>query len=172
MYLFASCANLLTKKHNSYNVSLTIHADRDTIFDMTNIIVSFENNSIEDIYLLNHQSVAISSWPRYEWDLEILFEGTEPMISCPLILVNFASYVKDDYLLLKCGEKFTFNFGVDFNKLIREADELKFRNDICRNDNFGEYSLKLIYKDPIGNFRKRFRGKVESNEIKLSYRKK
>jgi hypothetical protein len=168
------------KQHNGYDVKLTIHVATDTVFDKVNIIGSFENHSINDFYLINHnrylyenEYIYISYWPKFEWYLEILFSDTIQMNNCPLIIAKILVGERDDYLLIRSGEEYVFNFDVNFVNLTRETDAEYWT---CNNVDFGEYIIRLTYNRDgdsfVGGFRKKFRGKVESNKIRIIYKEK
>ena len=164
MCVFTSCANkmLLTKYDD---VKLTINATQDTVFDTINITVCLENNTLNDFYLLNRREVAFSNNKGLPYRLEMFFQDTIPMAH--LIFVNMGNITKKDYFLLKGGEIYTFNFDVDFKRFTRE-DLSNFRE---LNTDYGEYTLKLTYTDPFLVDKKAFRGKIESNVIRLVYKK-
>ncbi len=165
MCVFTSCANKMLSTEY-YNMKLTISTTTDTVFDTTNIAVSFENNTTNDIYLLNRGVVAVSDNQAYLWRLEVLFQDTILMMSPINFLSKIKRPTKEDYFLLKSGDKYTFNFDVDFSKLVQKPYE--FGN---LNDDYGEYTLKLTYADPFLANKKAFRGIIESNEIRLLYKK-
>ncbi len=161
---FASC---ISKKLSIEidNPKLTINTTKDTISDFVNITVFLENNTTNDIYLLNKEVVTISrNRASPLWNLEILFQDTIPMI-IPIFDPNFTPS-KKDYVLLKSGDKHIFNFDIDFKTLIRE-DLHNFRE---LNNDYGEYSLRLTYKDSFLIDKRAFQGIIESNVISLLYR--
>ena len=165
MCVFTSCANKMLSTEY-YNMKLTINTMPDTVFDTANIAVSFENNTTNDIYLLNREIVAVSDNQAYLWCLEVLFQDTILMMSPINFFSNIKRPTKEDYFRLKSGDKYTFNFDVDFSKLVQKPYE--FGN---LNADYGEYTLKLTYTDPFLVDKKAFRGKIESNVIRLVYKK-
>jgi hypothetical protein len=171
--VFASCAKnkmLLTEQHNNYAVKLIIQTAKDTVFDSINVTVFLKNNTGNDIYLLKTSviggKVVFIDNPSSWWKLNILFQDTIQMIPYPFIRVRMRHPRKEDYFLLKSEEIYTFNFDVDFTKLAREP--LEFGSI---NNNYGVYSVKLVYTDPFLVEKKAFRGKIESNVIRLMYKK-
>jgi len=165
MCVFANCSNkMLMTEHSNVNVKLSISTTKDVVYDTINIVVSFGNYSANDIYLLNKESVTISDNKAYTWTLKVLFQDTILMMSPINFLSRIRVPTKEDYFLLTSGEVFTFSFNVDFTRLARNPlDFGKINND------FGEYTVKLIYKDPFLTHRRAFRGTVESNTIRVLY---
>lgn len=147
-------------------MKLTINTTNEIVSCSTVLIVSLENNSTYDVYLLNKEDVTISDNKAYVWNLEVLFQDTIPMVSPVNFLSKNRIPKKDDYFLLKGGDKYTFSFDIDFAKLATKPSE--FGN---KNDRYGVYSLKLRYKDSLLIDKGAFRGVIESNEIKLLYEK-
>ncbi len=166
--VFARCATsngLLTQNDS---VKLTINTPKETISDTVNVIVTFENNTTEDFYLINKRFTRISADITFMWNLKIFFQDTIPMIIPQLI--NHGRVQKEDYILVKSGDKYVFDVDVNFRKLIRK-DSRDYRKFTTLNSDYGEYSLQLNYKDPFLVHKQAFRGKVESNEVKVMYRK-
>ena len=166
MWILVSCTTnkmLLTQYHN---VKLTINTTKDIVYDTINVNISFENNTTDDLYFLDNKMVTVSrniSSPL--WDLEILFQDTILMIAP--IFDKYSTPTKADYILLKSGDKYTFNYNVDFRMLMREYQYV-YRE---LSDDYGEYSMQLTYKDKFLKDKRAFRGKIESNVIKVIYKK-
>lgn len=163
--IYTSCTKKMFQTEYNSDIKLIINVSTDIVFDTINITVSFENNTTSDLYLLNERFVEISPNRTSMWNLKIFFQDTIPMLT-PM-LINYGIIMKNDYILVKSRDKLIFNFHVDFRILIREFIP-NFRK---LNDDYGEYVLKLVYADPFVINKKAFRGIIESNEIKLLYKK-
>jgi len=167
MFVFSSCSNKMSiTEYNNINVELRINATAKIVYDTININVCFENNTSTDIYLLRRENVTISENRAYVWNFEILFQDTILMVSPFNFLSKIKTPTKKDYFILSSGEMYNLNFSVDFSKLVKNP--IDFGNI---NNDYGEYSLKLTYKDPFVIDQRAFRGEIESNVIKLLYKK-
>ena len=162
--LFASCKTNSVFLSESNGVKLTINTTANIFSDSINITVSLENNTNCDFYLLNRKEVTVSQNKAYAWNLEVLFKDTVLMISPIYLFSKISKPTKNDYFLLKSGDKYTFNFNVDFRKLVRDASE--FGN---LNKDYGDYAIKLVYKDAFCVIRNSINKKLESNTIKVLY---
>ena len=164
MFMFIGCSNkMLLTEHN--NMKLGISTTKDMVSDLVNINVSFENNTTNDFYFLNKRMVDFSQEKISMWNFKVFFQDTIPMTTSTLI--NYGRVSEKDYVLFKSGEKYTFELSIDLETLTRE-DLSKLGNV---NADYGEYSLKLIYSDPFLVKKKAFKGRIESNVIKVIYQK-
>jgi len=172
MCALVSCTskyNLTIPSHQFDNVNLSISTQKDTIDDFITINVSFENNSRKDFYLSGRKHVGISGCDRESlWNLDIYFQDT---IMYPPVIFSDLNLQKEDYFPLKSGEKYMFNFDVDFKKLYQE----NVRDITKRNKYYGEYSLKLSYEHSnrrnwLLKHRKAFEGRIESNVVTVMYK--
>jgi len=162
--LFASCKTNSVFLSESNGIKLTINTPINIISDSINITVSLENNTNSDFYLLNRKEVTISQ-NTCGWNLEVLFKDTIPMIS-PILWSKISIPTKNEYFLLKSGDKYTFNFNVNFNELVRIPSIFG-----SNNDDFGEYKMKLKYKDPFCIVKDAIKEEFESNELKVNFKK-
>ncbi len=164
--VFASCANNkeLSTRHD--NIKLTISTTKDIVSDTANITIYFENNTDEEIFLLPAIGIIPGVRAR-SWWTDIFFQDTVQM-RYP-ILVRESPPRKDEYFILKSGEKYIFDFDIDFRKLYRTWPPEEYYGG---NTKYGEYSIKIIYRDTFRTHRKAFKGRVESNTIRLQYQKK
>ncbi|NSW46422.1 MAG: hypothetical protein HPY79_11470 [Bacteroidales bacterium] len=163
--LFSSCKTNNVLLSESNGVKLTISTTTNIVSDSINVMVSFENNTDNDFYFLNRNEVTISQNKAYAWNLEVLFKDTVLMISPIYFFSKISKPTKDDYFLLKSGEKYTFNFNVDFKKLVQDA--LEFGN---LNKCYGKYSMRLVYRDEFCIIKNSIRKPIESNTIKVLYK--
>lgn len=161
--IFTSCASKIPSATH-IDTKLTISAAKEIVSGIAHIAVSFESNS--DIHLPNKEVVTISNNQTHLWYLEVLYQDTTPMNSPINFLSNIKLPTKKDYFLLKSGDKYTFSFDVDFTKLAQKPQD--FGNT---NADYGEYSLKLIYRGPIRIDRKIYEKETESNVVRLAYKK-
>lgn len=163
---FASCKTNSMLAPEYKDVKLTINTTANIVSDSINITVSLENNTNSNFYLLNRKEVAVSQNKAYAWNLEVLFKDTVLMISPIYFFSKISKPTMNDYILLKSGNKYTFNFNMDFNKLVRTPSEFG-----SINDDFGEYTMKLKYKDPFCIVKDAIKEEFESNVLKVTFKK-
>jgi len=150
------------------DIRLTISTHQNTVNDTVTIYISLENNTHNDLYLLNlnRKFLSISNPKTTMWNLEIFFQDTIRMKEEMRMLINYGTRSrKDDYILLKSGEKYTFHIKVDFSTLVRSSG---YMSGVLNTD-YGGYSMRLVYKDLYYSI-KAFRGRIESNVIGVLYR--
>lgn len=148
------------------DIKLTISTPRDTIYDFAIINVSIENNTIDDLYLLDKRFCDISRPKATKWNFEIFFQDTIRMITPMLINHGGRRKTKENYVLIKSGDKYNFYFSVDFGDLLPSSRYMASQS----NNDFGEYSMKLSYHDCLRYYMKAFQGRIESNVITVVYK--
>ena len=147
------------------NVELTISVCQTKVVDSLFITVVFENNTETDLSILNRQSVSTSNNPLLAWNLSILYHDSIIFVS-PLRFINVIKPTREEYIVIGHGDSYAFTFCVNFAKLVPKPLESEYVN---LNRNYGEYSVKLTYKDPFCIGKNVIREKIESNLIRLLY---
>lgn len=154
---------------NKDSVILTIKPYTYEFADSLFITVTIKNKTSKDFFIIKYKSVTMSSSPSYVWDLLIMFNDSIRMIS-PINFFDPRSYLtppaKEYYSLVKGGDIYTFDFYVDFTRLVRTTSKFGFGP---LNIDYGEYSMKLIFKDRYCNIKDAFCEQIESNIIKVNY---
>lgn len=147
-------------------VKLTISTTQCETSDSLIVAVTFENNTGATIFIQNRQEVSLSNHPLLAWHLNILFEDSITFISPYHVFYTPAYLTRQDYLPLENGCKYVFNFVVNFNTLTRGLT-----SSGKLNENFGVYSLQLVYKDPYCLVKNAIAGQIYSNSISISFKK-
>lgn len=166
LFVTTSCSKNDMDLIDISKIDFTINSVKELVDDSLKINVSIENKSGIDFYLLNKQEVSMSNNPAFVWNLEIYYSDSILMISPVNFFDKLSKPTDMDYYYMKNGGKYTFSFKVDFNKLVRTPSDFG-----SINDDFGEYSLKLTYKDPFCIVKNALNEQIESNVIKVIYKK-
>jgi hypothetical protein len=165
MCVFTNCANIRpVKGYKNDDIKLIINAEKDVFLDSFNIMISIENNTDSNITLLDNELVTTTNNKAYIWNLQILFNDTMSMVSPCNFFSRLKPITKDDYFILKSGDKYTFDFDIDFTELVH--DPINFG---MTNENYGVYFICLSYYDSYRKNKNAVQGVIKSNIIKLLY---
>jgi len=150
------------------NISMTL-LEIDTIISKDYLIICVvTNKSNIDIALLNRPDITTNESSEFIWYAEIHFKETEKQKMLPFpLLGDFKMPDSSEYIILKPKEKKEFKFKIDFSKLEDKSEAIPIEYN---NTDYGEYSIKLVYKDSFCKHKKANKQRIESNTIKVIYK--
>lgn len=126
------------------------------------------NNSKTEIAILGRFDVATMESPEYVWHANIFFKGNGRQKMLPIILLgDFKLPISEEYIILKPGGYKEFIFTFNFDDL---GDSSEITTD-HKNTDYGEYTITISYKDVYCNHEYALKGQIESNKIKVTYKK-
>ncbi len=126
------------------------------------------NNSKKEIAILGRFDIATMESPECVWHANIFFKGNGEEKMLPIILLgDFKLPISEEYIIINPSEYYEFIFTLDFDNL---GDSSKFSTE-HKNTDYGEYSIKISYKDVYCNHEYALKGQIESNKIMVTYKK-
>lgn len=151
------------------NVRLFISPIDTITSSRLNINCRFLNENNVDVAILGRYDVTTMDASEFVWQAEIIYRKNGKHKISPFVLLgNLKLPTEDEYIIIKPGETKVFNLTFNFDKL---EDKSEIIPTEFNNTDYGEYSLKLIYKDTYCRHDKAIEQQIESNTIKVTYKK-
>jgi hypothetical protein len=165
-----SNVNVLINNKNfelSKGVNLVISYSDTTISKELLIRCMLINHNTKDIAFLGRNNITtIESW-TFVWYAEIIYKGSGKQKMGPFVLLgDFKLPTTDEYIVIKPGEDKNFSFKFNFNELVDKSD-LPIK--VYINKDYGEYSIKITYKDSFCKHGDAISGPIESNTLNIIY---
>jgi len=155
---------MLSTELENTNLELVVEAEPKIVYDTVHFAVSFENKLTTDVSLLSKNSVTFSDDNIPAWRWEVFFQDSILMTPPFMFISRWRKPTKQDYFLVKPGDSYKMKFSLDMSSL-RRGNPL-FSHP---NQDYGEYSIRLFYKDRFCVAKNAYRGKIYSNVVKVTY---
>jgi hypothetical protein len=152
------------------NVQLIIEATDSIITNELHMKCSITNCDTSDVAFIIESNYHELEGLMELWTSEVFYViNGKQKASYVRLTSEFLAEASKYYVILKTGEKKEFNLSFEFQYLKYKDGALTNEEWTYKNIDFGPYTIKLIYNDFFQLNKKAIKGRVESNEITVTY---